>query len=368
MILVTGGAGFIGSHLVDLLIKEGFKVRVVDNFHPQVHPEKPSYLNPDAEYVEGDVRDKRLMENVLEGVEVIFHFASRVGVGQSMYEIEDYVDANLRGTGVLLDLLANTPHKVKKLIVASSMSIYGEGAYRCKNCGVVYPERRNEEDLEKGVWEVRCPGCGEFLTPIPTPENKPLYSSSIYAQTKKYQEEMCLLIGKTYGIPVVSLRFFNVFGSRQSLSNPYTGVVAIFLSRILSGNPPVIFEDGNQTRDFIHVKDVVYACYLALMKEEANYEIINLGRGEGVKIKDISSILQTLVKREVGEEITGRYRKGDVRHCFADITKLKEKLGFTPKITLEEGMEELLPWMEKEKVRDYFAHALKEMEERGLVK
>ena len=368
MILVTGGAGFIGSHLVDLLIKEGFKVRVVDNFHPQVHPEKPSYLNPEAEYVEGDVRDRRLMESILEGVEGIFHFASRVGVGQSMYEIEDYVDANLRGTGVLLDLLANTPHKVRKLIVASSMSIYGEGAYRCKNCGVVYPERRNEEDLEKGVWEVKCPNCGEFLTPIPTPEDKPLYSSSIYAQTKKYQEEMCLLIGKTYGIPVVSLRFFNVFGSRQSLSNPYTGVVAIFLSRILSGNPPVIFEDGNQTRDFIHVKDVVYGCYLALMKEEANYEIINLGRGEGVKIKDISSILQTLLKREVGEEITGRYRKGDVRHCFADITKLKEKLGFTPKITLEEGMEELLPWMEKEKVRDYFARVLKEMEERGLVK
>ncbi len=367
MILVTGGAGFIGSHLVDFLLKEGYRVRVLDSFHPQVHPRKPSYLNERAEYVEGDIRDRKLLEEVLKDVEGIFHFSARVGVGQSMYQIEDYLDSNVRGTGTLLDVLVNSSHRVKKLVVASSMSIYGEGVYECCRCGKVYPEGRREEDLKEGIWEVRCPHCLNFVKPLPTPEDKPLHSTSIYAQSKKFQEEICLLVGKIYGIPVVALRFFNVFGSRQFLSNPYTGVVAIFLSRILNGHPPVIFEDGKQTRDFIHVRDVVRACYLAYIKEEANFLSLNVGRGEPVEIKEIARILQRMVKKEVGMEIKGRYRKGDVRHCYADTTLIQERLSFKPCIGLEEGMEEIIPWMQKEIVEDHLPKALKELEERGLI-
>jgi len=366
-VLITGGAGFIGSHLVDLLIEKGYQVRVLDSFHPQVHRERPTYLNPSCEYIEGDIRDRRLLSSLIAEAEGIFHFASRVGVGQSMYQVEEYVDENVRGTSVLLDILANEKHNIQKLVVASSMSIYGEGAYKCERCGVIYPVEREENDLRERIWELKCPDCNTTVEPIPTSEDKPLHPTSIYAQTKRDQEEMSLLIGKTYGIPTVALRFFNVFGSRQALSNPYTGVVAIFSSRIMNGNPPVIFEDGKQTRDFIHVKDVAEACFLSYEKEEANFQVFNVGRGKPVSIREISRLLQKILKKEVGEEITGRFRKGDIRHCIADISKLKKLLSFEPHYSLEEGMEELLYWMQKEKPEDNLLQALQELKGRRLV-
>ena len=367
-VLVTGGAGFIGSHLVDLLVERKYKVIVFDSFYPQVHRKKPTYLNASAEYVKGDIRDREILSSIIKKVDGIFHLASRVGVGQSMYKIEDYVNVNIRGTSTLLDILVNEKHNVKKLVVASSMSVYGEGAYKCEKCGIVYPESRKEEDIEKGIWEMRCPKCGDFALPIPTSENKPLYPTSIYSRTKKEQEKMSLLIGKTYGIPTVALRFFNVFGPRQSLSNPYTGVIAIFSSRILNNRPPIIFEDGKQTRDFIYVKDVAETCLLSYEKEEANFQIFNVGRGKPISIIEISHMLQKVLGKNTGEEITGKYRKGDTRHCFADAIKIKKFLSFSPHYTFEEGLEELVGWMKKEEVEDFTPNAIKELKEKKLIK
>jgi len=273
-ILVTGGAGFIGSHLVDALVERGHEVTIFDNLDPQVHPggRPPRYLNPGAEFIRGDVRDKKALKAAIGEAEIIFHKASAVGVGQSQYQIEQYVTANTGGTATLLDILVNNDHKVRKLIVAASMSSYGEGAYTCTACGPCRPSLRPEEQMAKGAWEPVCPHCGVPVSPVPTPEEAALHCNSIYALTKKDQEEMCLLIGKTYGIPVVSLRYFNVYGPRQSLSNPYTGVAAIFMSRIKNDRAPVIYEDGLQTRDFVSIEDVVRANLLAMECSEADGE------------------------------------------------------------------------------------------------
>jgi dTDP-L-rhamnose 4-epimerase len=252
-LLITGGAGFIGSHLVDALIDRGHEVAIYDNFEPQVHKTEPEYLNKNAELIRADVRDKETLKNAIMDTEIIFYQAAMVGVGQSMYQVEKYVDVNTFATAKLLDILANEEHSVKKLIVASSMSIYGEGAYQCGDCGIVYPALRSEERR----WEMTCPNCGKEVVPMPTGESKPLQPTSIYAVTKKDQEEMCLAIGRSYGIPTVALRYFNVYGPRQSLNNPYTGVCAIFSSRIKNKNPPLIFEEGLQSRDFISVHDIV---------------------------------------------------------------------------------------------------------------
>jgi dTDP-L-rhamnose 4-epimerase len=252
--LVTGGAGFIGSHLVDALVKSGKQVRILDSLEPQVHGpsrQAPPYLNPAAELVVGDVRDRGQLQAALEGVQVVFHLAAAVGVGQSMYEIERYVSANTLGTSVLLDILANRNPGVRKLVVASSMSLYGEGSYRCPHCGPMEPAQRTEEQMSRSQWEPHCPSCGTSLEAVPTPEGKPLQPTSIYAISKKDQEEMSLCVGRAYGIPVVALRFFNVYGPRQALSNPYTGAAAIFSSRAMNGNPPLVYEDGLQSRDFV---------------------------------------------------------------------------------------------------------------------
>ncbi|HPJ73102.1 MAG TPA: SDR family NAD(P)-dependent oxidoreductase, partial [bacterium] len=254
-ILVTGGAGFIGSFIVDALVREGHRVRIFDNIEPQVHPggKAPDYLNPEAEFVRADVRDYEALARAVEDVEIVFHEAAMVGVGQSMYQISRYMEVNTLGTANLLDILVNRPNRVRKLIVPSSMSTYGEGAYRCAACGIVSPPLRTEEQMASGDWEVHCPVCGAVAVPVPTPETKLQEINSIYALAKKDQEEMVLNIGVTYRIPVVALRYFNVFGPRQSLSNPYTGVAAIFMSRLKNDHPPVVFEDGLQSRDFISV-------------------------------------------------------------------------------------------------------------------
>ena len=367
-VLVTGGCGFIGSHLVDKLLEKNYQVIVYDNLDKQVHPDGiPEYINLNSRYIFEDIRKKKELKKLIKEVDYIFHFAAKVGVGQSQYQIEEYVDVNIRGTANLLDILVNTKNNVKKLIVASSMSIYGEGLYICEKCGDVKPELRDFKEEKIDNWEPKCPFCSGEIKPVPTPETLPLKSNSIYAISKKEQEEMALLIGKTYKIPVVSLRFFNVYGPRQSLSNPYTGVCAIFLSRIKNNNPPVIFEDGLQTRDFIWVEDVVNACILSMEKEAANYEIFNVGSGKPISILEIANLLIKLLGKDLKPDITFKFRKGDVRHCYADISKIKSKIGFEPKTTLEDGLKKLIEWAKKTKAEDKFEKAHKELKKKGLV-
>ena len=366
-VLVTGGAGFIGSHLVDKLVEMGNEVVVVDSLEEQVHTKKPDYLNPKAQYLFEDIRAEGVLAKAIQEVEVIYHEAAAVGVGQSMYQVEKYVDVNTMATAKLLDILVNKEHNVKKLIVASSMSIYGEGAYECGYCGVVYPDLRTEEQLKQREWEMKCPKCGKIVKPIPTSEDKPLHPTSIYAITKSDQEEMCLTIGRAHGIPTVALRYFNVYGPRQSLNNPYTGVCAIFSSRIKNENPPLIFEDGAQSRDFVSVHDIVEANILAMESSNADYEVFNVGTG---KVTNILGIAQTLIKlydKELKPETTNKYRAGDIRHCFADISKIRTKLGYKPNVNFEDGMEDLVAWGEKEEAQDKFEEAHEELLKRGLV-
>ena len=366
-ILVTGGAGFIGSHLVDKLVEMGNNVFVVDSLDEQVHTKKPEYLNTKAEYLFGDIRDKLVLKKAIEGVEVIFHEAAAVGVGQSMYHVEKYVDVNTMATAKLLDFLVNCENEVRKLIVASSMSIYGEGAYECEDCGVVYPKLRSEEQLKSRKWEMKCSNCGKIVKAIPTGEDKPLHPTSIYAITKRDQEEMCLSIGRAYGLPTVALRYFNVYGPRQSLNNPYTGVCAIFSSRIKNNNPPLIFEDGLQSRDFVSVHDIVEANILAMKKSNADYEVFNVGTGKSTNISEIAHTLIKLYGKETESRIINKYRAGDIRHCFSSISKIKDKLGYKPKVDFDIGMKELVAWGEKEEAVDKFEQAHEELKARGLV-
>lgn len=366
-VLVTGGAGFIGSHIVDKLVERDHFVRIFDNLEPQVHKGIPSYLNKKSEFIRGDIRDSRQLESAVRDIDVIFHEAAMVGVGQSMYQIEKYVDVNTYGTAKLLDFLVNKEHNVKKLIVASSMSIYGEGTHLCDNCGIVYPSLRSEKQLKGEDWIAKCPACGKDVKPVPTKETKPLQPTSIYAISKKDQEEMSLAIGRAYGIPTVALRYFNAFGPRQALSNPYTGVCAIFSARIKNNNPPVIFEDGLQSRDFLSVHDIAEANILAMKSSNADNEVFNVGSGRPTSILDIALTLAKLYNKNIHPEIVGKYRAGDIRHCFADISKIKDKLGFEPKVSFEDGMRELTAWGEKEDAVDGFEDAYGEMLKRGLV-
>lgn len=376
--LVTGGAGFIGSHLVDALVERGHRVRVLDALVSQVHGDdaRPAYVNSDAEFIQGDVCDREVVDDALEGIDVVFHEAAEVGVGQSMYEIQRYVRANDLGTAVLLEAIvargANRPPqlkpKIKKLVVASSMSIYGEGAYTCANCGSIAPQLRSSQQLLERRWEVECPKCGKQLSPAPTTEEKPLFPTSVYAVTKQDQEQFCLAVGRSYGIPAVALRYFNVYGTRQALSNPYTGVCAIFSARLLNGNPPLVFEDGEQTRDFVHVSDIVRANLLALETDRADYQAINVGTGVATSIRTVSRLLAEGLGRDIEPEIVGKYREGDIRHCVADISKAKSLLGYEPQISLERGIPELLSWVRAQAARDKVESATAELESRQLVR
>lgn len=351
-VLVTGGAGFIGSHLVDRLVDDGYKVRVLDNFDPQVHQGKrPAYLNPHAEYVRADIRNSEGVKKALRSIDVVFHEAAAVGVGQSMYQIEKYTDVNSKGTAVLLDALVNERNSVKKLIVASSMSIYGEGSYSCVKCGAFHPTLRPLAQLKKRSWQMRCPRCHCQARAIATAEDKPLYPTSIYAMSKRHQEEYTLLIGRTYKLPAVALRYFNVYGPRQSLSNPYTGVCAIFSSRIKASHRPLVYEDGRQTRDFIDVRDIVEANLLVLRDPRADYQAFNVGTGKPTSISEIASLLIKLYGKKMEPAVVGKYRLGDIRHCFADISRLAQ-LGFQPKVSLEEGLRYLAQWGRTEKSKD----------------
>ena len=365
-ILVTGGMGFLGSHLVDALVKKGHSVTAIDNLDEQVHQgKKPKYLNPGAQYIVGDVRNHASLEKAIGKNEIIFHEAAAVGVGQSMYKIEHYISNNDLGTANLLDILVNEKNRVKKLMVASSMSIYGEGAYNCPKCGKIIPELRNDSQLKKSDWQMHCPDCGRVARPVPTREDKPLSPTSVYAYSKKHQEELCLLVGKTYKIPTVALRYFNIYGPRQALSNPYTGVCAIFSARIKNNNSPIIYEDGLQARDFIHVSDVVAANIFVMNNQKADYKALNVGTGKPTSILDIAKILAKLHSKDIKPEVVNKYRSGDIRHCFADMSAMKA-MGFRPKMDFLEGMRGLVEWSKTEKAEDKVENANKELEVRGL--
>jgi dTDP-L-rhamnose 4-epimerase len=365
-ILITGGAGFIGSHVADELLRQGYKVRVLDNLSSQVHGDAgrvPDYLSNDVEFMAGDVRDPEAVRRALGGIDAVFHFAAMVGVGQSMYQVANYTAVNNQGTANLLQAMIDQP--VEKLIVASSMSLYGEGLYRKGDGSFVAGTERELGQLKSHDWEVYDQN-GECLAPVPTPETKLPSLSSIYALSKFDQERMCLLMGRAYGIPSIALRFFNVYGTRQSLSNPYTGVMAIFASRLMNDRAPMIFEDGLQQRDFVSVHDIARACRLALESDAAAGLVFNVGSGEHYTIRELGERIAQVMGKDIEPEITGKYRVGDVRHCFADISRAQQILGYKPRVTLEQGLGELVDWLDGQEAVDRVDAARAELSARGL--
>jgi dTDP-L-rhamnose 4-epimerase len=368
-VLVTGGAGFVGSHTVDALVQQGHAVRIFDSLDAQVHRDgrAPAWLNPAAELVRGVVTDRAALAQALAGMDAVIYLAAAVGVGQSMYEIRRYVHDNALGGATFLDVIANEPHTIRRIVVASSMSIYGEGGYRCARCGPVAPGPRPEVQLQQAAWEARCPRCAAETEPLATAEDKPLAPTSIYAITKRDHEEMFLAVGRAYGIPTVALRYFNIYGPRQSLSNPYTGVVAIFASRLLNGRPPLVFEDGRQSRDFVHVGDVVRANLLALEHPAAAFQVFNVGTGRRTSVLDIAEGLATGLGSDVKPQVLGRYRAGDVRHCFADVSAIRTALGFEATTGLADGLRELVGWMRSQPAEDLVDEARAALDARRLI-
>lgn len=373
-ILVTGAAGFVGSHTIDQLVERGHDIVALDSLDAQVH-------GPDAqprnlathiekgriEFIKGDVRDRALMQRLLTNVDSVLHLAAAVGVGQSMYMPHHYMDVNVGGTASIADILANEAHRVRKIVVASSMSIYGEGAYRCAKCGVVHPQDRSAGMLVDRVWEHACPVCAGPIAATPTPEAKPLHCSSMYAISKRVQEETLLVFGGAYRVPVVALRYFNIYGPRQSLNNPYTGAAAIFLSRLANGNAPLLFEDGDQSRDFIHVRDVARANALSIENDNVQQAVYNVGTGRATTLKELARALARGLGAAIEPEIANRYRTGDIRHCTADASRIEKAIGFRTEVTLEDGMRDLVAWSRSEKPTDKFGGSLAELEARRLV-
>jgi dTDP-L-rhamnose 4-epimerase len=366
-VLITGGAGFIGSHLSRRLLEGGHRVTALDNLTPQVHQDglRPAYLPAEVELIVGDVRDRDAVDRAMAGIDTVVHLAARVGVGQSMYEIAEYASVNTTGTGVLLEAMMDRP--VRKLLVASSMSVYGEGLYRDAAGHIAEATPRDRAQLERGVWDP-FGAEGQPLEPLPTSEAKPASLSSIYALGKFDQERMCLLYGSAYGVPTVALRFFNVYGRDQALSNPYTGVLAIFANRLLNDLPPLIYEDGGQRRDFVSVDDVAEACALAVELSGADGQVLNIASGHNFSVLEIAQRLAHVLGRDhLAPTITSKYRVGDIRHCFADIHQARSLIGFEPRTDLEAGMVELAQWLERPAVgADRFEAAGQELAAHGL--
>jgi dTDP-L-rhamnose 4-epimerase len=366
-ILVTGGAGFIGSHLCDRLLARGHRVRALDNLDPQVHgpaATRPAYLHRDVELIVGDVRDSRDCGRALAGADVVYHLAASVGVGQSMYEIARYTEVNNLGSAVLLEAIL--AKGIERMVVASSMSIYGEGLYRDRTGRTVASVQRRVPDLGRGLWDPTAEDGGP-LDPIPTPEDKPPALASVYALSKYDQERLFLITGQAYGIPTVALRLFNVYGPRQALSNPYTGVLAIFASRLLNDRPPLINEDGQQRRDFVSVHDVAAAFTAALDVEADGGVVLNIGSGRSWSVQEIAErVAAALDRRHIAPTVTGKLRAGDIRHCFADIGLARRVLGFQPRVGLDEGLAELALWLKGRRAQDQVEAAREELLSRGL--
>jgi dTDP-L-rhamnose 4-epimerase len=370
-VLITGGAGFIGSHLADRLLADGHAVRALDNLDPQVHPdgERPDYLDPAVELQVGDVRDHEAVARALDDIDAVVHFAAAVGVGQSMYEIERYTSINAIGAAVVLEEAVAKRDAIGKLLVASSMSIYGEGQYRNPKTGEsgIAPWLRPESQLAARKWDLLADD-GSPLEPEPTSEAKPLRPTSIYAINKRDHEEMFLATGAAYGIPAVALRFFNVYGERQALSNPYTGVAAIFSSRLINDRPPVVFEDGGQTRDFVDVRDIARCCSLALSGDGADGRTLNVGTGVPTSVVDVARVIGEGLGKKLEPEVRNEFRAGDIRHCYADTRLAEELLGFRAEIPFEAGMRELLSWLEGQEAADSVDAAREALVARGLAR
>jgi dTDP-L-rhamnose 4-epimerase len=370
-IVVTGGAGFIGSYVVDRLVADGHRVTILDSLAPQVHPHgPPAYLNPSAELLVGDIRNRDALARALVHADAVVHCASAVGVAQSQYEVAHYTDVNVHGTGLLLELLMERRRELKRLVVFTSMTQYGEGMYRRPSTGArLRVPIRSEPDVERYGWEPVAPDDQEVLEAVPTPEDADLQASNVYALTKRYQEELSRSLGAFYQFPVVCLRLFNVYGPRQSLSNPYTGVLAIFLSRLLAGESPLVYEDGRQTRDFVSVHDVVEAAVLSLRSDAAVGQILNIGSGQPRSIAECAAQLATLLGRPgIEPTVTGRFRRGDIRHCTADLTRARRLLDYRVGVSWEQGLAELIRWAQHAPSEDRTDQAQRELYDRGIIK
>jgi dTDP-L-rhamnose 4-epimerase len=374
-ILVTGGAGFIGSNLALSLIRKGYIVTILDNLSKQIHGEDPdtSFLYKSIAdkviFINGDVRSREDWEKALIDQDAVIHLAAETGTGQSMYEIYKYSSVNIGGTALLLDILANSQHAIKKIIVASSRAIYGEGRYYCPTHGEVYPLTRNEKDLINGSFECTCPVCEKNVELLSTHEESKIQPQSVYAVTKYNQEQLFLLTGKSLNIPAVAFRYQNVYGPGQSLSNPYTGILSIFSTQIKNNNPINIFEDGKESRDFVYIDDVVNATILGLENENANFNVYNVGTGEQINVLHIAETLIKLYRSKVPVNITGNFRLGDIRHNYADLTKIRRDLNFTPGYQFEEGITKFIEWVNSQEIKESkYSESIKELKERGLLK
>ena len=364
--LVTGGAGLIGSHVTDLLLAEDWRVRVLDNLEPNTHKRgKPAWINPAAEFIEGDLRGRETITAALDNIDIVFHQAA---YGGYMPEIAKYVHVNSLGTAQMLEVIREKKLPIKKIVVASSQAVYSEGAATCPEHGLVFPDVRPVEQLQAGDWSVHCPICQVVTRSAPTPERAPVGGETVYGLTKVDQEKLVLLWGKQIGIPTVALRYSCTYGPRQSIFNPYTGVIAIFCTRLLNDLPPVLYEDGEQTRDFVHVSDIVRANLLALQTDAADYQAINVGTGRPTSVRTVSNLLAQGLGLDLEPEIVAKYREGDIRHCVADISKAKSLLGYEPQVSLEQGIPELLSWVRAQAAQDQVESATAELESRQLVR
>jgi dTDP-L-rhamnose 4-epimerase len=373
-ILITGGAGFIGSNLTRKLVEKGFQVTVLDNLSKQIHGENQNstlYLSIKdiATFIKGDVCNKSDWKKALRNQDAVIHLAAETGTGQSMYEIYRYNEVNILGTTHLLGILANENHSIKKMIIASSRSIYGEGKYLCKNDGVVYPNQRQDIDMTNGKFNLVCSKCNDPLQLLATDEDSKIHPSSIYGITKQQQEQMILLMGKALNIPAVALRYQNVYGPGQSLNNPYTGILSIFSTRLLNGNDIDIYEDGKESRDFVFIDDVVSATILALEKTEANNQIFNVGSGVATSVSEVANLLKSLYNSDVEISVSGKYRLGDIRHNYADLSKIKNALGFIPKFDFISGITSFVNWVKTQEVmEDKYEISIQELESKGFIK
>lgn len=375
-ILITGGAGFIGSNIALKLIDKGLNVTVLDNLSPQIHGDNPEITSPlyrsiinKVNFINGSVTSKEKWAEAIDEQDAIIHLAAETGTGQSMYEIQKYIDVNIGGTAIMLDVLANNPHKIKKIVVAASRAIYGEGKYKCIEHGIVYPTERLDEDMVKGDFQCKCPICYNTVEILSTTEDSKIHPTSVYGITKQNQEQMVLTVCKSLRIAAVGFRYQNVYGPGQSLSNPYTGILAIFSTRIKNGNPINIFEDGKETRDFVFIDDVVEATILGLEKDEANGQVYNVGTGVAIDVITVANTLSKFYNKEIPIQISGNYRLGDIRHNFADISKIKSELGFVPKWNFDNGIETFTKWVNEQEIpEDKYECSIEEMKKKGLYK
>lgn len=375
-ILITGGVGFIGSNLALKLVFKGYNVTVLDNLSEQIHGKNPEETSPlyksingKINFIKGSVTSRQNWAEALIGQDAIVHLAAETGTGQSMYEIQKYIDVNIGGTGIVLDILANSFHTIKKIVVASSRAIYGEGKYQCLEHGVVFPRGREDKDMAQGYFECKCPGCGKEVELLPTSEDSKNHPSSVYGITKQTQEQMVLTVGKSLGIPAVAFRYQNVYGPGQSLSNPYTGILSIFSMQMKNGNNINIFEDGKESRDFVYINDAVDATILGLEKDEADYEVFNVGADEPIQVITVAEMLRQNYNANVEIKVSGNYRIGDIRHNYADLNKIQSKLGFVPQWNFDKGLVAFAAWVDQQEVQeDLSEQSITEMKEKRLYK